>query len=80
MKQINWAYDQIKDAQSRRTYRFSQVFNPEDGDPSAYAEEFLNGFTKTLRIGLVVAAVADVSILGYRFYKSMKRRSNVARK
>lgn len=45
-----------------------------------YAEEFLNGFTKTLRIGLVVAAVADISILGYKFYRSMRRRNNAARK
>ena len=61
-------------------YRFSQVFNPEGDNSSSYAEEFLNGFTKTMKIGLVVAAVADVSILGYRLYKSMRRRSNAARK
>ena len=78
MKEINWAFNSIKNEACRKEYEKNKVYNPNDFKPETYTDEELDILMKHLTIGLGigagVAALINLGIFGYRWYK--KQHSN----
>ena len=75
MKEINWAFNSIKNEACRKEYQKNCVHNPDDFTSEVYTDDYLDALQKTLTIGLGIgagiAAVFNLGVLGYRLYKKL---------
>ena len=79
MKEINWAFNSIKNEACRKEYKKNCVHNPDDFTSEVYTDEYLDTLQKTLTIGLGIgagiAAAFNLGVLGYRLYKKFHQAS-----
>ncbi|CAL6031092.1 DnaJ_domain-containing protein [Hexamita inflata] len=77
MKQLNWAYDKIKNIQSRQSYNIQNTFEQLNADEQdIYMDAFLEGFGKTMMVGAAVVAAFDIGLLVFKLIKKAKQKKN----